>query len=100
MTGRKGFFLLIGVFCALSLSSLAFGQNVDVEKLVSTQDKGELNKLAAEAEKVYEKNPKDKNSLMTLGIAYHNLAILEVKKASKRPKNTSSRRRSNIRTMP
>ena len=36
--------------------------------------KENLTRLAGEAEKVFEKNPKDKNNLLTLGIAYHNLA--------------------------
>jgi tetratricopeptide (TPR) repeat protein len=82
--GRKILYLLMGLFYVVSLSSLSSGENIDVGRLLGIRDKGELNKLAGEAEKVFQKNPKDKNSLITLGIAYHNLAILEVKKASEK----------------
>lgn len=81
--GREIGYLLMGLFFAVSISSSTYGE-MDVGRLLSIRDKGELNKLAAEAEKVFGKNPKDKNSLITLGIAYHNLAILEVKNASEK----------------
>ncbi len=79
--GRKIAYLLMGLCLAVSLSPLSYAE-IDAGKLLRIFDKGELNKIADEAEKVYEKNPKDKDNLTRIGIAYHNLAILEVKGAS------------------
>ena len=81
--GRKTAILLMGLFLGVSLSSLSYGE-IDAGKLLRISDKGELNKLADEAEKVYVKDSKDKDNLTKLGIAYHNLAILAVKGASEK----------------
>ncbi len=78
---RKTGYLLMGLFFAVISSSSSYGE-IDGGRLLSIENKGELSKIADEAEKVYEKNPKDKDNLTKLGIAYHNLAILEVKGAS------------------
>jgi len=79
MIGRKGFSFLIGIFYLLSVSSLAFGD--DVGKLLGLRDKDQLNKIISEAEKVFAKDPKDKNNLLTLGMALHSLADMKVKGA-------------------
>ena len=85
MSGKKMRRNIIGLLSGLSivviLSPLSFGAT-DVGSLLGLRDKGELYRIAGEAEKVYEKNPKDKDGLIRLGIAYHNLAIMEVKGAS------------------
>jgi tetratricopeptide (TPR) repeat protein len=79
--GRKIGYLLMGLFFAVISSSSSYGE-IDAGGLLSIWNKGEMSKIADEAEKVYEKNPKDKDNLTKLGIAYHNLAVLEVKGAS------------------
>ncbi len=85
MSGKKMRRNIIGLLSGLSivviLSPLSFGAT-DVGSLLGLRDKGELYRIASEAEKVLEKNPKDKDGLIRLGIAYHNLAIMEVKGAS------------------
>jgi tetratricopeptide (TPR) repeat protein len=73
--------LLSGLFMIGTFSPLSFGAT-DGGSLLGLRDKGELYRIVGEAEKVYEKNPKDKDGLIRLGIAYHNLAIMEVKGAS------------------
>jgi hypothetical protein len=73
--------LLSGLFMIGTFSSLGYG-DTDPGSLLGLRDKGELYRIAGEAEKVYEKNPKDKDGLIRLGIAYHSLAIMEVKGAS------------------
>lgn len=78
---RKVFYLLLGLFYLVNLSSLSYAENIDVGKLLGIRDKGELNKITGEAEKVYQKTPKDKNNLLTLGMAYHSLADMKVKGA-------------------
>lgn len=75
-------YLVVGLFFLVNLSTLSYGET-DFEKILRIQDKGELNEIVDKAEKVVEKNPDDKNSLKTLGIAYHNLADIGVKKAAK-----------------
>ena len=70
--------LLSGLFMIVTFSSSSYG-DVDPGSLLGLRDKGELYKVVGEAEKVLEKNPKDKDSLIKLGIAYHNLANMEVK---------------------
>ena len=78
---RKLPYSLLGLFIVLTLSPLSYGE-IDAGRFLSIWNKGELNKIADEAEKVYVKNLKDKDNLTKLGIAYHNLAVLEVKGAS------------------
>ena len=79
--GRIIVFLLIILLYVFSLFSLSYGQNVDVGKLLGIHDKGELIKITQEAEKNLKKNSKDKNTLLTLGMAYHSLADMKVKEA-------------------
>ena len=79
--GRKIRYLLLGLLFILNFSSLSYCE-IDFGRLLSIRDKGELNKLAGEADTVLGKYPKDKNSLITLGIVYNNLATMEVKGAS------------------
>jgi tetratricopeptide (TPR) repeat protein len=85
MSGKRMRRNIIGLLSGLSilviLSPLSFG-DTDVGNLLGLRDKGELYRVIGEAEKVYEKNPKDKDGLIRLGTAYHNLAIMEVKGAS------------------
>ena len=78
---KKLQYLVLGLFIVVTLSPLSYAE-IDAGTFLSIWNKGELSKIADEAEKVYEKNPKDKDNLTKLGIAYHNLAVLEVKGAS------------------
>ena len=78
---REIVWLLTGIFCFVCLSSLSHSGNVDTNKLLGLRDKAELNKIAQEAEKEYKKNPKDKDTLLTLGLANHNLGDMRVKDA-------------------
>ena len=73
--------LLSGLLMIVTCSSLSHG-DTDAGGLLALRDKDELYRIAGEAEKVLERNPKDKDGLIRLGIAYHNLAIMEVKGAS------------------
>ena len=82
--GGKVLYLLMGIFYVMSLSSLTYGENVDVGKLLGIRDKEELTRMATEAEKVFEKIPKDRDNLLTLGIVYHNLAGMMLKGTSKK----------------
>ena len=77
-TGRKLLYLLLGLFYVVSLSSLSYG-DTDLGSQLGVLNKGELNRIVGEAEKVLATNPKDRDSLVRLGIAYHNLANLGVK---------------------
>lgn len=79
---RKIIYLVAGLFFLIYFSSLCYGET-DFLRILSTRDKGEVNKIIDEAEKVIEKNPKDKDTLKTLGIAYHNLGDLGVRTAPK-----------------
>jgi tetratricopeptide (TPR) repeat protein len=79
--GRKLLYLLMGLFYVVILFSLSYG-DTDPGSLLGLRDKGQLYKIAGEAEKVLEKNPKDKDSFIKLGIAYHNLANMQVKDAA------------------
>jgi hypothetical protein len=85
MTGKKirrniiG--LLPGLCMIITLSSLSYG-DTDLGSQLGVLNKGELNKIVGEAEKVLAKNPKDRESLIRLGMAYHNLANLGVRDAA------------------
>jgi tetratricopeptide (TPR) repeat protein len=78
--GRKVVYLVVGLFLVLTLSTLSYGET-DFGRLFTIRDKGELKRIISEAEKVIEKDPEDKDSLKTLGIAYHNLGDIGVKTA-------------------
>jgi tetratricopeptide (TPR) repeat protein len=73
--------LLSGLFMIVTFSPSSYG-DTDPGSLLGLRVKGDLYKVIGEAEKVLEKNPKDKDSFIKLGIAYHNLANMEVKDAA------------------
>jgi len=84
MTGRnirRNISLLVGLFMIVTFSSLSYG-DTDLGEQLGVLDKGELNRIVGEAERVLAKNPKDKDSLLKLGMAYHNLANLGVRDAA------------------
>jgi tetratricopeptide (TPR) repeat protein len=72
ITQSRAACLVVGLFLLLILFSPAFGET-DFGRILGIEDKGELNSMIDEAKKAIEKNPEDKDSLIKLGIAYHNL---------------------------
>jgi tetratricopeptide (TPR) repeat protein len=80
---KKIIYLIIGLSFCLNLPALSYGET-DIPKLLEIMDKGELKTIAGEAEKALEKNEDDSDSLKKIGIAYHNLAIMEEDDASER----------------
>lgn len=79
---RGTVYLLVGLFLLLTLSTFSYGET-DFGRLFNIRNKGELNRIIDEAKKVIEKTPGDKDSLITLGIAYHNLGDYGAKTAPK-----------------
>ena len=79
---RRIFYPLVGLLLLLTLSTYSYGQT-DFGRLLNIRDKGELNKIIDKAKKIIEKTPEDKDSLITLGIAFHNLADYGEKTAPK-----------------
>ncbi len=78
--GKKTVCLVTGLFAILAFSTLSWGET-DFGRLLSIQNKRQLKKIARKVEKVIEKNPKDIDSLITLGIVYHNLGDIGVRTA-------------------
>jgi tetratricopeptide (TPR) repeat protein len=69
------------LFLFLSFSNLCYGQ-INLIELYNLTDKNRLKEIIVQTEKVLKNNSSDKEALKIFGIAYHNLAILEVKDAS------------------
>ena len=80
--GRKKVHAIVGMFVIFIFSSLSYGET-DFGELLSIEDEGKLEEIIAKAKKTHEQNPKDKDSLITLGIAYHNLGDIGVKTGPK-----------------
>lgn len=72
---------VVMMFLFLSFSNLCYGQ-INLIDLYNLTDEKRLEEVIAQTEKVLQNNPSDKKALKILGIAYHNLAVLEVKDAS------------------
>jgi len=79
---KKTAYIIIGLFFLLNLPTVGYGET-DFGILLGTDDKGELNRVIDETEKVLEKNPKDIDSITKRGIAYHNIAHSKVKGVAK-----------------
>jgi tetratricopeptide (TPR) repeat protein len=82
MDGRKIVSFVLGMLSIFVISTVVYGKT-DFSELLSVRDKGELNKIIGEAEKVIKEKPEDKETLITLGIAYHNLGDIGVETAPK-----------------
>lgn len=80
ITGRKTIYFVVGLFLFINHTILCYGET-NFGTLLSLKNKETLNKKIDGAMKVIEKKPEDKESLITLGIAYHNLATIGVKTA-------------------
>ncbi len=78
---RQIVYLVAGLFLVLNLSTLSYAET-NYGELLTILDKGELNKIMDDAMKTLEKTPDDKDSLKTLGVAYHNLSTIGDKKAA------------------
>jgi len=77
INGRKIVCFAVGILSLFVFSTLVYGKT-DFSELLSVRNKGELNKIIDEAERMVKNNPKDKEALLTLGIAYHNLGDVGV----------------------
>jgi len=69
------------VFLFFSTSSYSESGFSSYARLFTLEDKGELNDIIDEAKKTVDKSPENKDALIKLGIAYHNLGDLGDKKA-------------------
>jgi len=69
------------VFLFFSTSSYSESGFSSYARLFTLEDKGELNEIIDKAKETVKKNPEDKDALIKLGIAYHNLGDLGDKKA-------------------
>jgi tetratricopeptide (TPR) repeat protein len=76
-------YCIVGSFLLINSFNFAYAET-KFGKILGSQNKGELNKIIDEAEKSIKKNPEDINSLKKIGIAYHSLAHMKVKDASKK----------------
>ncbi|MEN8263447.1 MAG: tetratricopeptide repeat protein [Nitrospirota bacterium] len=80
---RQIVYLVAGLFLVVNLSTLSYAET-NYGELLTILQKGELNKIMDDARKALERNPDDKDSLTTLGVAYHNLSTIGVKKAAQK----------------
>ncbi|MFQ5901439.1 MAG: hypothetical protein ACE5IH_07780 [Thermodesulfobacteriota bacterium] len=69
------------LWLVVSLSNVAYAEAIDFNRLYGLRDKKELEEIIRDASDAIKENPSDKDNLKVLGIAYHNLGILEVKGA-------------------
>jgi len=81
-SSKKIAYFVTGLFFMISLSTLSHAET-NYGELLTILKKPELNTIIDDAEKVLEKNPDDKSSLKTPGIAYHNLATMGYEHAAK-----------------
>jgi len=81
--GKTRFMIKILLLLIVILSTIGHAE-MNLDKLYGLRDKTRLKKIIREAEDIIKRNPSDKNILKVLGIAYHNLGVLEVKGAPKK----------------
>ncbi len=80
---RKGIiYLIAGLFFLVGTAAPGYGET-NYGELLTVLKRGELYTIIDAAKETLEKNPEDRDSLKTLGIAYHNLSTIGVKSAAK-----------------
>lgn len=80
---KRRFIVIVLLLFVVGLSILGHAET-DLTRLYGLRDKTQLKEIIHEAEDTIKKNPSDKGSLKVLGIAYHNMGILEIRGAPKK----------------